>query len=152
MRPRPLSKSAAEASTFRAARSGIGAIVARTRSAAASLSPGQCHGFGTETREGAMKAYLVGGGIASLAAATYLIRDGGVLPANVTIFEAARPGNCACDVANAKDGFILPTGRIFEEKFRCSEASFRDYPLGCGPLPVDLRRCRRGQQALRISC
>ena len=35
------------------------------------------------------KAYLVGGGIGSMAAAAFMIRDGGLPGANITIFEAA---------------------------------------------------------------
>ena len=34
------------------------------------------------------KAYLVGGGIGSLAAAAFMIRDGGVPGRNITIYEA----------------------------------------------------------------
>ena len=35
------------------------------------------------------KAHIVGSGIASLAAATYLIKDGGLLANNITVYEAA---------------------------------------------------------------
>ena len=35
-----------------------------------------------------VKAYLIGGGIGSLAAAAFMIRDGGVSGANISIFEA----------------------------------------------------------------
>jgi myosin-crossreactive antigen len=34
-----------------------------------------------------IKAYVVGGGIAALASAAYLIRDGGLLGENIRIFE-----------------------------------------------------------------
>jgi oleate hydratase len=37
------------------------------------------------------KAYLVGGGIGSLAAAAFLIRDGAMLWENITIFEKEKP-------------------------------------------------------------
>lgn len=36
-----------------------------------------------------MKAHLVGSGLASLTAATYMIKDGGFLANNITIYEAA---------------------------------------------------------------
>ena len=36
------------------------------------------------------KAYFVGGGIGSLAGAAFLIRDGGMPGANISIFEAGR--------------------------------------------------------------
>lgn len=35
------------------------------------------------------KAFLIGGGIGSLAAAAFMVRDGGVSGSNITIFEAA---------------------------------------------------------------
>jgi oleate hydratase len=35
-----------------------------------------------------VKAYLVGGGIASLASAVYLIKEGGLSASNIRIFEA----------------------------------------------------------------
>ena len=35
------------------------------------------------------KAWLVGGGIGSLAAAAFMLRDGGMQGANITILEAA---------------------------------------------------------------
>ena len=41
----------------------------------------------TRVDRSATKAYLVGGGIASLAAAAFLIRDGHVAGHNITIFE-----------------------------------------------------------------
>ena len=36
-----------------------------------------------------MKAHLVGGGISSLAAAAFLIKDGGLLGNNIHIYESA---------------------------------------------------------------
>ena len=36
----------------------------------------------------AMKAYLVGSGIASLAAAVYLLRGAGMKPSDVTVYES----------------------------------------------------------------
>jgi myosin-crossreactive antigen len=35
------------------------------------------------------KAWLVGGGIGSMAAAAFMIRDGGIAGADISIFEAA---------------------------------------------------------------
>jgi oleate hydratase len=37
------------------------------------------------------KEYLVGGGIGSMAAAAFMIRDGYLPGANISILEAARP-------------------------------------------------------------
>lgn len=82
-----------------------------------------------------MRAYLVGSGIASLAAAAYLIRDGGVLPTNVTIFEADdRLGGAMGISGGPAEGYVLPTGRIFEEKgFRCTREFFSLVPSASDP-------------------
>ena len=42
----------------------------------------------TKPKNADRKAYLVGGGIGSLAAAAFMIRDGGVPGRNITIYEA----------------------------------------------------------------
>ncbi len=42
----------------------------------------------TSKSKGDRKAHLVGGGIGSLAAAAFMIRDGGVPGRNITIYEA----------------------------------------------------------------
>lgn len=82
-----------------------------------------------------MRAYLVGSGIASLAAATYLIRDGGLLPSNVTIFEADEALGGAMGMSgSAENGYVLPTGRIFEEQgFRCTREFFSLVPSVSDP-------------------
>ena len=61
------------------------------------ITPPLCGGFlwmeysvASDTRSidrSHVKAYLVGGGIASLASAAYLIRDGGLLGENICVFE-----------------------------------------------------------------
>lgn len=64
------------------------------------------------------KAYLVGGGIVSLAAAAYLIRDGGFAGENITIFEASDKigGSLDARFAHGKNGYIMRGYRMFEEK------------------------------------
>ncbi|HTF67772.1 MAG TPA: oleate hydratase, partial [Edaphobacter sp.] len=65
-----------------------------------------------------MKAYLVGSGIASLAAAAYLIKDGGVLGSNITIFEQTDNLGGALDAHGSPEtGYTMRGGRMFEEKF-----------------------------------
>lgn len=67
-----------------------------------------------------MKAHLIGGGIASLAAATYLIKDGGLLGANITIHEAGESFGGAFDAGgDAEGGYFMRGGRMFEEKYLC---------------------------------
>jgi hypothetical protein len=67
------------------------------------------------------KVYLVGGGIASLAAAAFLIRDGHVLGHNITIFEALdRLGGSLDGAGTAEHGYTLRGGRMFEGKYQCT--------------------------------
>lgn len=81
-----------------------------------------------------MRAYLVGSGMASLAAATYLMRDGGVLPANITVFEADdHPGGAMRMYGDPATGYVLPTGRIFEKEFRCPREFFALVPSATDP-------------------
>ena len=63
---------------------------------------------GVETR----RAYIVGGGIAGLAAAFYLIRDGRIPGRNITILDAADIAGGSLDGAgDAESGFIVRGGR-----------------------------------------
>ena len=48
-----------------------------------------------------VKAYLVGGGIGSLAAAAFMIRDGGVLGADISILEASPVPGGSLDAAGS---------------------------------------------------
>jgi oleate hydratase len=67
------------------------------------------------------KAYFVGSGIASLSAACYLIKDGGLEGKNITIFEESEKFGGSLDAGgNAKDGYTMRGGRMFEEKFNCT--------------------------------
>ncbi|MFH1175616.1 MAG: oleate hydratase [bacterium] len=64
-----------------------------------------------------IKAYLIGGGIASLAAAAYLIKDGGIAGENITIFEASNKLGGSLDGGTLKKNVYFARGiRIFEEK------------------------------------
>jgi len=58
------------------------------------------------------KAWIIGGGIAGLAAAFYLIRDGGVKGENITILDALNVAGGSLDGAgNPEDGYIVRGGR-----------------------------------------
>ncbi|WP_020174797.1 oleate hydratase [Methyloferula stellata] len=75
------------------------------------------------------KAYLVGGGIASLAAAAFLIRDGHVLGQNITIFEELdRIGGSLDGAGSPETGYVLRGGRMFEREYRCTFGLFSDIP------------------------
>lgn len=66
------------------------------------------------------KVYLVGGGIASLASATYLIKDAGVPGENIHIFEQSNVLGGALDGSgDPENGFIIRGGRMHEKHFVC---------------------------------
>ena len=69
----------------------------------------------------ATKVYLVGGGIASLAAAVFLIRDGNVLGRNITVLEELEKLGGSLDGAGSpRDGYVLRGGRMIESKYLCT--------------------------------
>lgn len=81
-----------------------------------------------------MKAHLVGGGLASFAAAASLIRDGGVLGTNITIYEARDALGGGMGMAGGPEGgYILPTGRVFEAEYRCALELFSQVPSASDP-------------------
>ena len=58
--------------------------------------------------------YLIGGGIASLAAAALLIRDGGIPGKNILILEGLdRPGGSLDGSGSASTGYVIRGGRMF---------------------------------------
>lgn len=66
------------------------------------------------------KVYLIGSGIASLASATYLIKDAGVRGENIHILEQDNIAGGALDGAGEpENGFIIRGGRMHEEHFAC---------------------------------
>ncbi len=66
------------------------------------------------------RAFLIGSGIASLAAAEYLIRDGKMAGNKITIFEQdAIEGGAMDGAGNPKDGYIVRGGREMEEHYEC---------------------------------
>lgn len=67
------------------------------------------------------QAYLVGGGIASLAAAAFLIRDGQLPGAAIHIFEEASLLGGSLDGAGQADqGYVLRGGRMLNFTYYCS--------------------------------
>ena len=66
------------------------------------------------------KVYLVGGGIASLASAAYLIKDAGVPGKNIHILEQDDILGGALDGGgDPENGFVIRGGRMHEEHFVC---------------------------------
>jgi oleate hydratase len=66
------------------------------------------------------KVYLIGGGIASLSAAVFLIRDAQIPGKNITIFEADKISGGAMDGRKHENlGFIVRGGRELEDHYEC---------------------------------
>ena len=66
-------------------------------------------------------AYLVGGGISSLAAATHLIHDAQVPANNIHILESGPlPGGSMDGGGNAKTGYSLRGGRMLNFSYLCT--------------------------------
>ncbi|MEI8081573.1 MAG: oleate hydratase, partial [Actinomycetes bacterium] len=74
-------------------------------------------------------AYLVGGGIGSLAAAAYLIRDGHMAGGNITILEELKVAGGSLDASgNPPDGYLVRGGREMEEHYECTWDLFAQVP------------------------
>ena len=68
------------------------------------------------------KAYLVGGGIGALAAAAFLIRDGGLKGSDITVYEMLPILGGSLDGAgNASDGYSMRGGRMLTtDNYECT--------------------------------
>jgi oleate hydratase len=73
--------------------------------------------------------YLVGGGIASLAAAAFFIRDGDIPGRNITILEESGKIGGSLDAAGSPEaGYIMRGGRMIESKYLCTYDLFSSIP------------------------
>ncbi|WP_432379642.1 oleate hydratase [Duganella sp. P38] len=77
-----------------------------------------------------VKAYLIGGGIGSLAAAAFMIRDGGVAGSDITIFEALPVAGGSLDGGgDPESGYTLRGGRMLTtDNYECTWDLFRSIP------------------------
>src|SRR5699024_7333288 len=74
-------------------------------------------------------AYLVGSGLASLAAACFLVRDAQMPGENIHILEAMDIAGGACDgILDSTRGYIMRGGREMENHFECLWDLFRSVP------------------------
>lgn len=75
------------------------------------------------------QVYLVGGGIASLAAAAFLIRDGHVAGHNITIVEELdRLGGSLDGAGSPETGYVVRGGRMMEARYQCTYGLFDTIP------------------------
>ncbi len=83
------------------------------------------------------KVWLVGGGIASLAAAAFLIRDGGIPGHRISIVEELdKLGGSLDGSGTAVDGYVLRGGRMLESKYLCTFELFDSIPALDGTRSV----------------
>ncbi|RBP18348.1 oleate hydratase [Roseiarcus fermentans] len=83
------------------------------------------------------KHYLVGGGVASLAAAAFLIRDGDVLGHDIAILEESDVIGGSLDGSGTpQTGYVLRGGRMFESKYVCTFELFSSIPALSGDRSV----------------
>ena len=74
-------------------------------------------------------AYIVGSGLAALAAACFLVRDGQMPGDHIHILEAMDVAGGACDgVFDPSRGYVMRGGREMEDHFECLWDLFRSIP------------------------
>ena len=76
------------------------------------------------------KSYLIGGGIGSLAAAAFMIRDGGVPGENISILEAAPVMGGSLDATgDSAAGYIMRGGRMLTtDNYECTWDLYKSIP------------------------
>ena len=75
------------------------------------------------------RAWFVGSGLAALAGAAFLIRDGHMDGSRITIFEQqAIPGGALDGLDVPEKGFVIRGGREMESNFECLWDLFRSIP------------------------
>src|ERR1700679_1593561 len=74
-------------------------------------------------------AYLIGGGIASLSAAAFLIRDGNFKGRNIHILEESTVLGGSLDASGSpEEGYVMRGGRMIESKYLCTFDLFSSIP------------------------
>lgn len=87
------------------------------------------------------KAWLVGGGIASLSAAAFMIRDGDMLGSDITILEGSEVVGGSLDGSGTPEtGYVLRGGRMIESKYLCTLDLFGSIPTleGTGTVTQEI--------------
>lgn len=75
------------------------------------------------------KVYLIGGGIASMAAAAFLIRDAGFKGHNIVILEESDKIGGSLDANGTPEtGYVMRGGRMLESKYLCTFDLFSSIP------------------------
>jgi oleate hydratase len=95
------------------------------------------------------KAWLVGGGIASLSAAAFMIRDGDILGSDITILEESDVIGGSLDGSGTPEtGYVLRGGRMIESKYLCTFDLFSSIPTlaGTGTVTEEILEWNRTMQ------
>ena len=93
------------------------------------MSPARVMTFASGPHETTPRVYLVGGGIASMAAAAFMIRDGDVFGQHITILEeSGKIGGSLDGAGSPEDGYVLRGGRMLESKYVCTFGLFDSVP------------------------
>ena len=96
-----------------------------------------------DPRRGGGKFTLVGGGIAFMAAAVFMIRDGDIDGRSITILEELdQIGGSLDGSGSAEDGYVLRGGRMIEGKYLCTFDLFSSIPTLDGRETVTEEICR----------
>src|ERR1700677_1605978 len=83
----------------------------------------------TKNPTNAPAAYLIGGGIASLSAAAFLIRDGNFKGRNIHILEESTVLGGSLDASGSpEEGYVMRGGRMIESKYLCTFDLFSSIP------------------------
>lgn len=74
-------------------------------------------------------AHLIGGGVASLAAAAFLIRDGQMDGSRITVYEASSiTGGCLDGIKDREEGYLFRGEREMEDHYECMWDLYRSIP------------------------
>ena len=65
------------------------------------------------------KAHIVGGGIAGLAAAAFLVDDAGMPGKNITIYEKRQDVGGCCGAIGTEGAYVCPGERELESYMEC---------------------------------
>lgn len=85
--------------------------------------PRKPHGVENKT------AWFIGSGLAALAGAAFLIRDGQMPGSRITLLEQQRlPGGALDGIQEPEKGFVIRGGREMEEHFECLWDLYRSVP------------------------
>lgn len=73
-------------------------------------------------------AYIIGAGLAGLATAAFLVRDGYMNPDKIHILESSNISGGACDGSKHVYGYVMRGGREMDNHYECLWDLYKDIP------------------------